>query len=74
MAVSSKKEFWDLEILLPCQLDITLLFSAVRKHNLSISGLKFFIIIVIIIIIIIIYLSIIVFITFFFLYLGNMWK
>ena len=71
MAVSSKKEFWDLEILLPCQLDITLLFSAVRKHNLSISGLKF---IIIIIIIIIIYLSIIIFITFFFLYLGNMWK
>ena len=70
MAVSSKKEFWDLEILLPCQLDITLLFSAVRKHNLSISGLKF----IIIIIIIIIYLSIIIFITFFFLYLGNMWK
>ena len=73
MAVSSKKEFWDLEILLPCQLDITLLFSAVRKHNLSISGLKFFIIIIIIIIIII-YLSIIIFITFFFLYLENMWK
>ena len=71
MAVSSKKEFRDLEILLPCQLDITLLFSAVRKHNLSISGLKF---IIIIIIIIIIYLSIIIFITFFFLYLGNMWK